>query len=86
MPYTVSVSMPFNRACPWCRAEAEHCAVASISDTSVTSIKLSLMPSCKHKAAEPEGLPDGVLPGQLPLTGISMIASDTNGFDPSGRQ
>jgi hypothetical protein len=89
----VVVELTFKRDCESCRIIARDHAIAAISDHSVTAIRL--VPGSKHahaveadsEASEHLGTGGGAASGHSDGTNMlfELPRSDTNGFDPEGR-
>ncbi|HEY0339904.1 MAG TPA: hypothetical protein VGC34_03785 [Steroidobacteraceae bacterium] len=82
----VAVELTYVRSCAECRAVAERTAVAAIHDASVTAFRA--VPGARHAHAAEAQLPQPnvtvSMEGQ-PALFEPIPQSDTNGFDPKGR-
>lgn len=81
----VAVELSYVRACADCRGIAERTAIAAIHDTSVTAFRA--VPGSKHAHATEQATPE---PTPIDRSNEALLFehiphSDTNGFDPEGR-
>lgn len=86
----VAVELSYVRACQECRAIAERTAIAAIHDGSVTAFRAVPGNKHAHVAVGESGVVQHLDSGadastEQPALFEAIPQSDTNGFDPKGR-